>query len=186
MFQSFINLQDAQKISLITTIITAMVAIITLVFTIKINKNTVYSNSVTRERIESMKNLKINSSKFNGLMYNFLTNQETPIDRLELYRLKNLIEYQLNDTRLNERELLLKINNLIMIHDYYFDKTITQTSDLRMELSKRGISYANQLIFLNNKSFLLSLLKVEFELFEEGIKKHIKLEWDKIKSEVEF
>ncbi|WP_046174834.1 hypothetical protein [Domibacillus indicus] len=186
MFQSFVNLADAQKISLITTLITAMVAIATLFFTIKINRNTVYSNSVTKERIESMKNLKINSSKFNGLIYNFLTNPEAPIDRKELYSLKNLIEYQLNDTRSNERELLIKINNLVSIHDYYFDETITQYSDLKMELNKKGITYTDQLIFINNKRFLLCILKIEFALFEEGIKKHIKSEWDKIKSEVKF
>lgn len=186
MLQNFIELGDAQKVSIITTLITAIVSVITLFFTIKINRNTVYNNSVTKERIESMHALKSNVSKFNGIVYAFLTDNNNIIDSEEIYSLKNLIEYQLNDTRSNEIELLQKINNILWLIKKVKKEDTDSYENLINEINNKGISYANGLIALNTKQVILSTLNIEFGLFEEAIKIHIKSEWEKIKKEAHF
>lgn len=184
MLESFIALPDAQKITLIGTLITAVIALTTLGFTIKINKKTTYTGLVTKERIDSMNLFKKNSSNFNSIIYSFINCPEESIDRRELYNLKNLLEYQINDDKVKEQDLVIKLNNIIWLYETYRNEKSNDLSLFKADLIARNIPHATQLMFLNYKRFVLSVLTIEFNLFESNIKKHIKSEWDKIKSEV--
>ena len=179
----FDALDTTQKISLIGILFTAITSITTLVFTIKINKNTTYVNSVTKERISSMNTLKLNISEFISIFHSVLSNESTTSLK-ELYKLKTLIEFQLNDTRNIERGIMCKLNDIMWLYNLYINiHKIKSYSELRELLEEKKISYS-KLIYLNNHQLLKSILTMELNLLELNLKKHVKREWDKVKGEL--
>ncbi|MEC2076307.1 hypothetical protein [Metabacillus fastidiosus] len=178
------GLDAAQKVSLIGVIITAVTSITTLIFTVKINRNTAYVNSVTKERIGSMNALKLNISEFISILYSALSN-ESRTSLKELYKLKTLIEFQLNDNRNFESSIICRLNNIVWLYNLYINiDEIKNYLELKVLLEEKNISYSNELIYLNNHRLLKSILTIELNLLELALKKHVKGEWDKVKNEL--
>lgn len=185
MLESFSELTLPSIISFLGIGTTILIAAINLRITLKVNRNTTYTSSVTKERIESMNSLKMNSALFNSLIYNFISNEEK-IDQKEWYRLKISIEYQLNEEHIKEKEIIKKMNDIIWLYEVYCDEKYTDYEVFTNELSQREMKLNKGLIVIGFKRYVLSLLKIEYRLFETNIKNHIKNEWGKIKKEVDI
>lgn len=178
------GLDTTQKVSLIGIIITALTSIITLVFTVIINKNTTYVNSVTKERISSMNGLKLNISEFFSIFYSFLSN-ENKTSLKELYKLKTLIEFQLNDNKSIENSIVCKLNNIMWLYNLYINiHKIKDYQELKALLKEKNIPHSNKLIYLNNHQLVKSILTIELSLLELDLKRHVKKEWTKAKGEL--
>ncbi|WP_186669094.1 hypothetical protein [Sporosarcina sp. BP05] len=177
------GLDATQKITLIGIIITAFTGIVTLIYTVRINKNTAYANSVTKERINSMNTLKLNFSEFISIFYSELSN-ENMTSLKELYKLKMLIELQLNENRNVEIGIVYRLTNIMWLYNLYNNiHKIANYSELKALLEKKNISYSNELIYLSNHQLLKSILTIELNLLELDLKKQVKREWEKVKDE---
>lgn len=182
MIINFIDFSNAQQISLVTTSITAVITLTTLFFTIRNNKSNNFVNSVNKERIDSLKNLKVNVAEFNSLIFSIIYESSTK-ETSYLIKLKCLIEFQLNSINSFEREIISHLNNITQLltvlrnpKDHSKEELISIFNDLK-------ISVPEYLIYLNKKQYVLSLIKVEQTLFEDSINKHIKKEWERIKKD---
>lgn len=182
MYINFIDLSNAQLLSLFTTVITACITLTTLFFTVRNNKSNIYNNSVNKERIESMKILKMNVAEFNSHIISIINN-EPEKETKSLIKTKYLIEFQLNSSSTYENELINKINNIIWLVIKLESGKVFKKEELNLQLTSKNISLASNLIFLNSNQYLISVLKLEFLTFQESISKHIKVEWEKIKKD---
>lgn len=182
MFINFIDFSNAQHIALLTSTITALITLTTLFFTIKNNKSNNFVNSVNRERIDSLNNLKLYVSEFNSHIYSIIY-EDTSLRTSELIKLKNLIEFQLNPNRLSELLIITHINKVIKLVEVSNSIEKYSKIELFIFIKELQIDDFQNLIYLNNKQFLKSILKIEQAKFENAIAIQIKNEWSKIKKD---
>ncbi|MBU8879234.1 hypothetical protein BGM26_09590 [Bacillus sp. FJAT-29790] len=182
MIIDFIDFSNAQHISLVTTSITAVITLTTLFFTIRNNKSNNFVNSVNKERIDSLKNLKVNVAEFNSLLFSIIYENGSK-ETSYIIKLKCLIEFQLNSKKSFELEIISHLNNIVKLHTVLRNPKDHSKEELLSIFSDLKINIPANLIYLNNKQFITSLLKIEQNLFEDLINKHIKNEWERIKKD---
>ncbi|MGH1257162.1 MULTISPECIES: hypothetical protein [Bacillus] len=198
LWQSFVELEVKDQLTLVGLVTTFTVSSVTLWNTRRISKKTGFLNSITKERVESMGELKEQMAKYLSLIQKFpLEIFKDEKERAEFIRAieyrKNKIDFQLNDDREFEKEIIgnLEITNLVM-------KLLIQTEknesiNIHVELGKHNLSLDklgitnvitnpnmnyNQFCDTLNESLdrLNKFLIISF-------KKHLKNEWEKIKKE---
>lgn len=176
------EINNLENIKVYITIGTAIISFATLLVSLKINKRSILNNSVTKERIESLTSLKNNLAEFNSLIYTYIVSEKT-IDINRVYFYKNLIEYQFNNTKDIEKDIVIKLEKIVFLT---CELVYTQNESKEEFLKKfEAIDFKNgdSLIYINNKQFVKSILKIEFDLFEYLTKNHLKSEWEKVKDE---
>jgi hypothetical protein len=180
MIINFIDFSNEQHIALVTTSITAVIALTTLFFTIRNNKSNNFVNSVNKERIDSLKNLKVNVAEFNSLIFSIIY-EDGSKETSYLIKLKCLIEFQLNSTISFERGIIFNLNNITKLLTVLRNPKEHSKEELISIFNDLKISIHENLIYLNKKQYVSSLIKIEQALFEDSINKHIKKEWERIK-----
>ncbi|WP_438298150.1 hypothetical protein [Sporosarcina sp. FA15] len=124
----------------------------------------------------------MNVAEFNSLIFSIIFENGSK-ETSYIIKLKYLIEFQLNSTISFEGGIISNLNKIIQLltvlrnsKDYSKEELISIFTDLK-------ISFSTNLIYLNKKQYVLSLIKIEQTLFEDSINKHIKKEWERIKKD---
>ena len=185
-------------------IITIGLNIITLNSSSKLNKKIAFVDSITKERITSMNDLKNNVAKFRAelkqIKYGFLDESEFKQVIKELTYLENKITFQLNPLNSNEEELhnlVMKLSSLARIRYFELYSKTELMVNIKMILSSGKeyfyddlLEYFNRpdsYIEINSLERLIKDLTILFESnliqFERITRIHLKSEWDKAKSE---
>lgn len=196
------SLEAKDYITLLGLIITASISLSTLLVSKKNNHKTMYVNSITKERVESMGELKEQVSRYLSVVSNYSSMSGSPdVEKKaffqELDYRVNKIMLQLNQNNEFEEKILgdvIKINSLIKFKESILDcGSVDQQSQALLEIIKKynielstfcneyeGINGKVLLEFKENFSNILSLL---ISNVVSDFRKHFKNEWEKIKSE---
>ncbi|MEH7435758.1 hypothetical protein, partial [Bacillus thuringiensis] len=114
--EAFTNLETKDQFTFIGLLLTSGISLLTLVKTTRINRKAAYLNSVTKERIESMTELKEQVAKYLSLIQRYqileLDIQERASFLQELEYRKFKIDFQLNEAKTNELEISITLNHI--------------------------------------------------------------------------
>ncbi|WP_144572257.1 hypothetical protein [Bacillus paramycoides] len=195
--EAFTNLEPKDKFTFIGLLLTSGISLLTLIKTARINRKAAYLNSITKERIESMTELKEQVAKYLSFIRRYqileLDIQERASFLQELEYRKFKIDFQLNDAKANELEIsitLNHINTLIGIIENAEDSI--SVGSLKQKLVKESfpIIHADfsqpESTILNaseQKNILKSFLDKQLSDLKMSLKNHVKMEWEKIKEE---
>ncbi|MFP8644517.1 hypothetical protein ACLHWY_23505 [Priestia aryabhattai] len=195
--EAFKTLEPKDQFTVGGIILTSVISLITLINTIRINWKSAYLNSVTKERIESMTELKEQVAKYLSLIRRYqlfelsTEDKATFLQELEYRRYK--IDFQLNEKRNSEAKLSISlehINKLIGV----IEKV---SGDISVERLKENLNKENfpltyvefeqeNSALLNNveqKTILKDALENRIKNLNMLLKSHLKTEWEKIKKE---
>ncbi|WJE82185.1 hypothetical protein [Bacillus sp. DX3.1] len=195
--ESFKNLEPKDQITFIGLVLTSVISLLTLINTIRINSKSAYLNSVTKERIESMTELKEQVAKYLSLIRRYqileLNTEEKASFLQELEYRKFKINFQLNEEKTNELEIsstLNHINALIVVTERV--EGPVSIRDLKQSLVKEAFPIIHAdfeqeestiINALEQKNILKSFLDNRLSNLKVSLKKHVKTEWEKIKKE---
>ncbi|PRD11801.1 hypothetical protein CQ058_04570 [Bacillus sp. MYb56] len=194
MIDFFLALPNKDKFTFIGILITATTSFVTLLISLKLNKRSSYVSSITNERINSMTHLKQNTANYISMLKSFIANEESSISISKLYNLKLHIEFQLNLIKEREKIIIQRMDNLYILINYL--NSINQDNTVKTiitELTNKGIETARlpipytestRLSIKNSRKYLKRVIGMELDLLEYDLKNHIKLEWEKIKTEI--
>lgn len=198
LWNSFMSLEVKDRLTLIGLAITFTVGLINLFNTRRISLKTGFINSITKERIESMGELKEQMAKYLSLIQNFspemLKDEKEEIEFIRAinYR-RNKIDFQLNDTNEFEKGIVedIKIINsvIVLIIKNKSNVPVNIYSELeKYDLSMDKLKTTNQTINSNMdyEKFQDTLSEVLDKLSKNlvvSFKTHLKNEWEKIKKE---
>lgn len=177
------NMELKDKITFIGIIITAIIGVANLIFSMLNTKRNVYANTVLKERLDSLNSLKKNTAELLSLSIESSLNNEVDKNYRELKKLSYLIQYQFNFKKREEKKAINEINYLM---ELMFLKNIDTLSEriefiqkdrlhFFVELSLEFYDY-KRLTDLIDKKILECVNDLEL-LFRE----HIKMEWEKVK-----
>ncbi|MDN7243014.1 hypothetical protein QWY14_14455 [Planococcus sp. N028] len=205
------SLEAKDYITISGLLITAVISLATLILTSRSNKKNLYMNSVTKERVTSMSELKEQVARYISTISNYNIINEYNEDEINLILKENeyralRIMLQLNPDKSEEEDLykeITKINSLIKYKHKIFDdeKRANNPKDLLKLIEVQNINissfYENYFDELGNISAqqLNQKILVKFEekykhilgnLLANLISKiriHLKKEWGKVKKE---
>ncbi|PHB39292.1 hypothetical protein COE82_18440 [Bacillus wiedmannii] len=198
LWQSFVELEVKDQITLVGLVTTFTVSSVTLWNTRRISKKTGFLNSITKERVESMGELKEQMAKYLSLIQKFpleiFKDEKESVEFIRAieYR-KNKIDFQLNDDREFEKEIIgnLEITNLVIKLLIQTEKS--ESINIHVELGKYNLSLdklgitnvitnpnMNYTQFCDTINESLDRLN---KILIISFKKHLKNEWEKIKKE---
>lgn len=198
LWNSFMSLEVKDRLTLIGLAITFTVGLINLFNTRRISLKTGFINSITKERIESMGELKEQMAKYLSLIQNFspemLKDEKEEIEFIRAinYR-RNKIDFQLNDTNEFEKGIVedIKIINsvIVLIIKNKSNVPVNIYSELeKYDLSMDKLKTTNQTINSNMdyekfQDILSEVLDKLSKNLVVSFKTHLKNEWEKIKKE---
>ncbi|PGB73538.1 hypothetical protein COM03_27225 [Bacillus wiedmannii] len=198
LWHSFMSLEVKDKLNLIGLVITFTVSSITLWNTRRISKKTGFLNSITKERVESMGELKEQISKYLSLIQKFpLEILKDEKERVEFVRAieyrKNKIDFQLNDDREFEKKIIENLETTNSVIKLLIQTEESETINIHVELGRYNLSIDKLRITnvitnpnMNYNQFCDTLndsLDRLNKLLIISFKKHLKNEWEKIKKE---
>ncbi|MGX5597716.1 hypothetical protein [Bacillus cereus] len=184
MLESFLELEPKDKFTSIGIIVTAVIGIATLFFSILNNQRNIYSSTVLKERLDSLNNLKKNAASFISLILVNINENSLKNNYKELKYLSNLIEYQFNTHKREELEVVNKLRYLVrLIQLRTEEKDIVEMENF---IKKYDLEFFRKLYFeYYNVQTLNRLIDRNIyektEEIENLLKNHIKSEWEKIK-----
>lgn len=182
---SFFLLEPKDRFTSIGIVLTATISCATLLFSILNNQRNLYANTILKERLDSLKNLKEKSADFISLISSCGKDEiELKTNYKELVFLSTLLEYQFNKSNYKEAKDLKKINYLMcLIRMKIETKSIEESKDF---IKKENLDFFILLDLEHYNEVSLKRLVTEkiyenIQVVDEVLKKHIKLEWEKIK-----
>ncbi|MDF9663785.1 hypothetical protein COL10_24895 [Bacillus cereus] len=184
MIESFLALEPKDKFTSIGIIVTAIIGIATLFFSILNNQRNIYSSTILKERLDSLNNLKKNAASFISLILVNINENNLKSNYKELKYLSNLIEYQFNTHKREELEVVNKLRYLVrLIQLRTEEKDIVEMENF---IKKYDLEFFRKLYFeYYNVQTLNRLIDRNIyektEEIENLLKNHIKSEWEKIK-----
>lgn len=184
MIESFLALEPKDKFTSIGIIVTAVIGIATLFFSILNNQRNIYSSTILKERLDSLNNLKKNAASFISLILVNINENSLKCNYKELKYLSNLIEYQFNTHKREELEVVNKLRYLVrLIQLRTEEKDIVEMENF---IKKYDLEFFRKLYFeYYNVQTLNRLIDRNIyektEEIENLLKNHIKSEWEKIK-----
>lgn len=184
MIESFLALEPKDKFTSLGVIITAIIGIVTLFFSILNNQRSAYSSTILKERLDSLTSLKKNTAGFISLILASINENSLKDNYKELKYLSNLIEYQFNAHKRVELEAINELRYLLRL----IQLRVEGRDIVEMEgfIKKYDLEFFRRLHFeYYNAQTLIQLIDRNiYEKTEEVevlLKNHIKSEWEKIK-----
>jgi hypothetical protein len=194
MLDFYLGLSNKEKISFLGILFTFITSFSTLVISLNLNKKSSYVNSITNERITSMVQLKQNIASYLSMLKNFYLEGEISISIERLYCYKYYIEFQLNQSNPHEKLIVDRMERInILINCFNELKQPLVVKEIICILIEKGfkkeglpIPYTEErlLTIEEAKKYIKRLINMELNIVEKELINHIKLEWEKIKSEV--
>ncbi|MCH5470511.1 MULTISPECIES: hypothetical protein [Bacillus] len=184
MIESFLALEPKDKFISIGVIITAIIGIANLGFSILNNQRNIYSSTVLKERLDSLNNLKKNTASFISLILVSVNDNSFQKNYKEIKYLSNLIEYQFNAQKREELEVVNKLRYLLrLIQIRTEEKDIVEIESF---IKKYDLEFFRMLHFeyYNVQTLTRLIDRNIYEITEELevlLRNHIKSEWEKIK-----
>ncbi|MBZ3765976.1 hypothetical protein [Bacillus cereus] len=189
MIDSFLALEPKDKFTSLGILFTATISIITMFFSIINNQRNIYSSTVLRERLDSLNNLKKNTASFASLILASTNENSLKDNYKEIKYLSNLIEYQFNVHKREERDALNKLGYLLKLIQLRIGRE--DINDMEQFIRKHDLEFFRKLNleFYNIQTLTRLIERNIFETTEEIetlLKMHIKSEWEKIKDKQKF
>ncbi|MEB9553203.1 hypothetical protein P4J60_30335 [Bacillus cereus] len=184
MIESFLALEPKDKFISIGVIITAIIGIANLGFSILNNQRNIYSSTVLKERLDSLNNLKKNTASFISLILVSVNDNSFQKNYKEIKYLSNLIEYQFNAQKREELEVVNRLRYLLrLIQIRTEEKDIVEIESF---IKKYDLEFFRMLHFeyYNVQTLTRLIDRNIYEITEELevlLRNHIKSEWEKIK-----
>ncbi|MFF2880718.1 hypothetical protein [Bacillus toyonensis] len=184
MIESFLALEPKDKFTSIGVIVTAIIGIANLGFSILNNQRNIYSSTVLKERLDSLNNLKKNTASFISLILVSVNENSLKSNYKELKYLSSLIEYQFNAHKREELEAVNKFRYLLrLVQLRTEEKDIVEMESF---IKKYDLDFFRKLNFEHYNVQTLNRL-IDRNIYEKTeeieilLKNHIKSEWEKIK-----
>ncbi|WP_242213164.1 hypothetical protein [Bacillus cereus group sp. BfR-BA-01383] len=184
MIESFLALEPKDKFTSIGVIVTAIIGIANLGFSILNNQRNIYSSTVLKERLDSLNNLKKNTASFISLILVSVNENSLKSNYKELKYLSSLIEYQFNAHKREELDAVNKFRYLLrLVQLRTEEKDIVEMESF---IKKYDLDFFRKLHFEHYNVQTLNRL-IDRNIYEKTeeieilLKNHIKSEWEKIK-----
>ncbi|WML50237.1 hypothetical protein RCG23_10760 [Neobacillus sp. PS3-34] len=193
---AFLSLKAEHKFTFVGLLLTTVVSLLTLISTLRISKKSAYINSITKERIDSLGELKEQAAQYLAVIFNYSTSlvkEEELLNYLKdlEYRQSRII-FQLNEKNEFESNIIEDLNMINKIVRILIHITEPKIVDIEQVLKENDFIKLALIDYLgdpnNNEKkkieeILNELLIQNAKSLSSDLKKHLKNEWEKIKIE---
>ncbi|MED4698716.1 hypothetical protein P9436_06590 [Lysinibacillus capsici] len=110
MIETFMSLEAKDKFTTIGIVITALLTLLNIVFTLYNNKKNLYANTILKERLDSLNKLKVNSAKLLSIINDELRcMNKFEKSYKEIFELKSMVIYQFNYNDKEEQKKSMRL-----------------------------------------------------------------------------
>lgn len=184
MLDFIFQLNDKEKLTFLGILLTLIITVINLIYSMKNNNSNIFANTIIKERLESLTNLKEYISQYTSLIEDSLIKQDFKIAYKDILYYSSLIKFQLNPLKSEELDIIAKIDaNNKLLYWVTNQGNIEDINEFKKDIYFfRGLNISN---YNEEKitQLLFNQIKNNNYEFDKLFKGHIKNEWEKIKSQ---
>lgn len=184
MLDFIFQLNDKEKLTFLGIVLTLIITVINLIYNMKNNNRNIFANTIIKERLESLTNLKEYISQYTSLIEDGLIKQDFKIAYKDIIYYSSLIKFQLNPLKSEELDIIAKIDaNNKLLYWVTNQGNIEDINEFKKDIYFfRGLNISN---YNEEKitQLLFNQIKTNNYEFDKLFKGHIKNEWEKIKTQ---